>query len=445
MRSQLLVIFSLLKSVISPCPGLYPHPENCHQFYQCDSYQSYLFNCPQGTLFDSALGLCNHEYLVSCSEPSSSSTSRPITQQTSNQPISSTSYVPTVSSTTSSWIPESSSSSGPSSISSTVSSFDNEPINSSVDNGEPSDSEGENVNTPSDSSNGGDELLTSTAVTSPAPSTPSSGGYPTDGEDDFSNEEVTAIGESTSTDEENSSNSAVDGGNEASSVVESASNSEEETSSNEIDPVNSEEDTSTSENGASSGADQSFSNEENEVNSEDTSSSSSSQSNEENEITNEDNEDSNNNSSSSDDTSSSSQDNSDLPQYNVSPTSLYPCVQPGYYSEESSCSEFYVCKEVAPGVLSAEKIFRCPDRYLFDPVTRLCQRQHKVECDTDMVTYYSGFDLLVVKLQEQDLENFFKQELTLPRTRSQIPVFQNIPWYQYPVQLFSPSYIHAYY
>ena len=265
--------------------------------------------------------------------------------------------MPTLSSTTSSWIPDSSSSSGPSSISSTVSSLDNEPINSSVDNGEPSDSDGDNVNTPSDSSNGGDELLTSTAVTLPAPSTPLSGGYPSDGEDISSNEEEAAIGESTSTDEENSSINEVDGGNEASSVIESTSTSEEETSSNEIDQVNSNEDTITTENDSSSGADQSISNEGNNGNSGDNSSSTSSQSNEENEAVNEDIEDSNSNSSSSDDTSSSP-DNSDLPQYNVSPTSLYPCVQPGYYSEESSCSEFYVCKEVAPGVLSAEKIFR---------------------------------------------------------------------------------------
>ena len=46
------------------------------------------------------------------------------------------------------------------------------------------------------------------------------------------------------------------------------------------------------------------------------------------------------------------------PEFMVSVSSLYPCSQPGYYSEETSCSQFYVCKEVAPGVLSAERIFR---------------------------------------------------------------------------------------
>jgi len=432
MRSQLIIYyFSLLQFfVISPCPGLYPHPENCHQFYQCDLYQNYLFTCPQGTLFDSTLGLCNHEYLVSCSVSSSSSTSRPITQETSNQPISSTSYVPTVSSTTSSWIPESSSSSGPSLISSTEISLDNEPINSSVDN-EPSDSAWDNADTTCDSSNDGDELLTSIGISLPPPSTPSSVGYPTDEDDNLPNDEEPSLGESITTDEENSSNSEVDG--------ENGGSSEEESSSNEIDPFGSEEDTSPIEDGSSSSGNPSSSNGGNIADSGDDPSSSSSQSNVENEAVNEV---FNGDSSSSGETSSTA--DSGLPQYTVSPTSLYPCVQPGYYSEESSCSEFFVCKEVAPGVLSAEKIFRCPDRYLFDPVTRLCQRQQKVECDNDMVTYYSGFELLVVKLQEQDLEKFFKQELTLPRTRSQTPVFQNIPWYPYPVQVFAPSFVPAY-
>ena len=34
--------------------------------------------------------------------------------------------------------------------------------------------------------------------------------------------------------------------------------------------------------------------------------------------------------------------------------------------------------KVGPGLLSAERPFRCPKRYLFDPITRLCQREAKV-------------------------------------------------------------------
>ena len=45
-------------------------------------------------------------------------------------------------------------------------------------------------------------------------------------------------------------------------------------------------------------------------------------------------------------------------QYELDPGSIYPCSQPGYFTEQSSCSNFYVCREVRPGVLTAERIFR---------------------------------------------------------------------------------------
>jgi len=103
-------------------------------------------------------------------------------------------------------------------------------------------------------------------------------------------------------------------------------------------------------------------------------------------------------------------------QYLVSPTSLYPCSTPGYFSEETSCNNFYVCKEITPGVLSAERVFRCPDRYLFDPITQLCQRANKVTCDTSLnpILLYNFRSSLVFQIKEDDLEQFFSQELTLP-------------------------------
>ena len=45
-------------------------------------------------------------------------------------------------------------------------------------------------------------------------------------------------------------------------------------------------------------------------------------------------------------------------EYVVSATSIYPCSKPGYFTEESSCNNFYVCKEVRPGVLESLRIFR---------------------------------------------------------------------------------------
>ena len=57
----------------------------------------------------------------------------------------------------------------------------------------------------------------------------------------------------------------------------------------------------------------------------------------------------------------------------VAAGSLFPCKQPGYYQDPASCSQFFACREVVPGVLSADRTFRCPHRYVFDPTTRLCQ------------------------------------------------------------------------
>jgi len=101
------------------------------------------------------------------------------------------------------------------------------------------------------------------------------------------------------------------------------------------------------------------------------------------------------------------------PPYSVSSNSIYPCSQPGYYEEMSSCREFYVCREVGPGVLSADRIFRCPDRYLFDTQTHLCQREHKATCHNQSTLFYTALNYLVVQLKEEDIDGFFKQSLTL--------------------------------
>ena len=61
---------------------------------------------------------------------------------------------------------------------------------------------------------------------------------------------------------------------------------------------------------------------------------------------------------------------------------------------------------------------RCPDRYLFDPETQLCQREAKVQCDraTNPLLLYRLRTSLVIQIREENLERFFSQDLTLPRT-----------------------------
>ncbi len=99
-------------------------------------------------------------------------------------------------------------------------------------------------------------------------------------------------------------------------------------------------------------------------------------------------------------------------------------------------------------MLSAERVFQCPDRYLFDPATRLCQRaekvlfvilivnnknkifttQRKLQLQLPMSTlvtlcivqvkcpntvqFYSFMGPLVVQLEEQQLDTFFSLPLT---------------------------------
>ena len=39
----------------------------------------------------------------------------------------------------------------------------------------------------------------------------------------------------------------------------------------------------------------------------------------------------------------------DTSKFTVSSDSIYPCTEPGYFSEPSDCREFYTCKEITPG------------------------------------------------------------------------------------------------
>ena len=66
-------------------------------------------------------------------------------------------------------------------------------------------------------------------------------------------------------------------------------------------------------------------------------------------------------------------------------------------------------------------------------MTRLCQREAKVTCAQggDSSLFYSGLELLVVKLTEAELDTFFSQELTLPR-RSPVSQRPGVPGVQYP-------------
>ena len=104
-------------------------------------------------------------------------------------------------------------------------------------------------------------------------------------------------------------------------------------------------------------------------------------------------------------------------------------------------------------MLSAERIFQCPNRYLFDPLTRLCQRAEKVIivyiknssksqkyqyifiCDVTWMTvvlffkvrcpataqFYNYLGPLLVQLEENQLDQFFSLPLTY-----QVPLIEPV-------------------
>ncbi len=114
--------------------------------------------------------------------------------------------------------------------------------------------------------------------------------------------------------------------------------------------------------------------------------------------------------------------------YVILPGSLYDCPAPGFYPAAASCHEFYVCQEVLPGKLLADTVYRCPRRYLFDEVTRRCQRESRVTCSRFALGGGAGDDGLagkegpadpgdVLVVIERFIDDFFATPLTYDETR----------------------------
>ena len=126
---------------------------------------------------------------------------------------------------------------------------------------------------------------------------------------------------------------------------------------------------------------------------------------------------------SSQSSSSNTGSSSNIPtDFTVLPGSLYNCPQPGFYPYEANCKEFYVCLEVLPGILLAEQLYRCPERYLFDEDTNRCQREEKVNCRK--FSFNSQVDFAkenVLVVLEPFLEPFFSTPLTYVESQTIYP------------------------
>merc|ERR1712004_506069 len=344
-----------------------------------------------GTLFDSELGICNHAYLVNCQQSSFSSTSATWMPTTSTTGA----IIPSVGSTTS---PETSSASSLSPGDSTTSLSWNE----NEDAGNKPGISGEKpvtvVNIPTDN----------IIVTRPTTDLDNNTSESNDNNSDSSNNNIN--GENNS----GQCGSVFDCGSGFNNNGGGGDNNNDN-NNNDLLPTEISDGTETEESSSSN-------TDHNSPGATDIGSGGFDNNDSDNSGNPDDNNDNTDNDEGADNIESD---------FSVSSSSLYPCSEPGYFNEASSCAQFFVCKEVAPGVLSADRIHRCPPRYLFDPVTRLCQREAKVTCDQsgDSSLFYSGLELLVVKLTESELDTFFSQELTLPR-RS--PVQRQGVQYRYP-------------
>ena len=335
MRSLLSPWVSLLSvslsvaSVPPSCPGLYPHPSDCSQFYQCDTVQSYLFHCPEGTLFDGELGLCNHAYLVTCQASSASSASSVTASVTAS--VTEGSITSSETSSASSLSPGDSSSL---SWTQEIEDVSNKPVtevNIPTDNIIVTRPSSDNIN------------IDSNIDSSEGESSNESGG-----ENNFTDSDSNNSNNSNSNNNSNG-NGESDGG-ECGTVFDCGDGF-----NNGGDGDNSTNNNSENENPDGTGTDESSSS---------TAGSGAGISSgglDDNAGDNSGNSEDNNESGDNKGDSDNDDEGVDIAgdsDYSVSSGSLYPCTAPGYFTEPSSCSQFYVCKEVAPGVLSADRIHR---------------------------------------------------------------------------------------
>ena len=325
-----LLSVSLSVAAVPPsCPGLYPHPSDCSQFYQCDTFQSYLFHCPEGTLFDGELGLCNHAYLVTCQASSGSSVPASVPASVTEGSI--------TSSETSSASPLSPGDSSSLSWTQEIEDVSNKPVtevNIPTDNIIVTRPSSDNNNNNINNSEGDNQNDNNNNINNESES------------DNNSNE---SSGENNLTDSD-SNNSNNNNNGECGSVFDCGngfnSGGDGDNSSNNNSQNENPDDTGTDESSSSTA---------------DSGAGISSAGSDDNAGDNSGNSEDNNESGDNKGDSDNDDEGVDIAgdaDYSVSSGSLYPCTAPGYFTEPSSCSQFYVCKEVAPGVLSADRIHR---------------------------------------------------------------------------------------
>ncbi|XP_063588300.1 uncharacterized protein LOC134765551 [Penaeus indicus] len=99
------------------------------------------------------------------------------------------------------------------------------------------------------------------------------------------------------------------------------------------------------------------------------------------------------------------------PPYELDPTTVYECIEPGSFPSLADCSRFYKCIVTMDCIIKGF-MFRCPKGYLFDTGVRRCHKEELVGM-CDRVADAAGQSIVVkpvVELDPDSLDQFFEAD-----------------------------------
>nr|XP_053633086.1 peritrophin-1-like [Cherax quadricarinatus] len=100
------------------------------------------------------------------------------------------------------------------------------------------------------------------------------------------------------------------------------------------------------------------------------------------------------------------------PPYQLDPSSVYDCLEPGYFQSHRDCVSFYRCI-VTMNCIIKGFLYRCPSGYLFNDVSKRCQKQELFEiCQKVADTGIQTYEILPVgAIEAENLDRFFDVEV----------------------------------
>ncbi|XP_050733883.1 uncharacterized protein LOC127007216 [Eriocheir sinensis] len=98
-------------------------------------------------------------------------------------------------------------------------------------------------------------------------------------------------------------------------------------------------------------------------------------------------------------------------QYQLDPTSIYECLEEGFFPSLSDCSGFYKCL-ITMGCTIKGFLFRCPAGYLFDNRLKRCEKEEIIgPCERVMDDVGQTHEVRpVVEIKPEKLDQFFETQ-----------------------------------